>query len=743
EDEIAFGYEETVDPLSVEEIVDPLSLEEIINTSTVEGMLTSSSVTAQSSKKDPQIQASPLYNVQGLDTEEGIFTLDPVDNAEGGIEVKLQPSDAEDHYIDETENWSWVLPGITHETVPMLQNKPNKEAPSFDIRTVNESLFKKCISLENSDVKLEEAFGNKNGFSVSQKKASLGKLTDKLGDDGDNHGYDDNNSDDNNDDDDKDDNDDVRLAELPWWNKMRKNKDLKPQKMYKDMILEAIASSTNSKGVSWISICKYICETFAIGCVIEDLFASHTRTVIKKLLSAGDIIKIRSKYKLASTLSEADKDANKSKEKYTETHFTERENYENKADENYKQVSTDMVHSKEREIYKEEEEKIFDEDNYVECPIEGCWLIVFGKHIEVHLRDHESSNLKISRSQCEKRFICTECGYKCKSFREIANHIFSHFNEKAKEHKDRVCNKCGYKTNILNNFKTHQCNLKIMEGVSSDDMLSKENPVNTELETTKKNDETAKKESCQNIQLGNPKKIIDIDKPPDESHYSPSDSDMECNASDDDMEYNPPDDSEYSVSDSDMEDSDSEIKNIKVGCRKNRVKVKVADQETSMQLHLCDDCGKTYYNKSSLRAHKRLHLETKINCSKCNYVAPTNRHLIEHTKRIHMERVKVMCKKCNKTYMSKASLYAHVRVSHSSLIKNVNTFPCDTCDKVFSTKHRLNTHMLIHTGVKPFACELCKFSTVQKHNLTVHMRSHERGTIKSETTVITYDEKGR
>ena len=57
-------------------------------------------------------------------------------------------------------------------------------------------------------------------------------------------------------------------------------------------------------------------------------------------------------------------------------------------------------------------------------------------------------------------------------------------------------------------------------------------------------------------------------------------------------------------------------------------------------------------------------------------------------------------------------------------------YPCDKCDKQFSHKSGLSTHLLVHDDIKRLHCPQCPFSTKYKNHLATHMRIHRGDVLK-------------
>ncbi|CAI9541632.1 unnamed protein product, partial [Staurois parvus] len=135
----------------------------------------------------------------------------------------------------------------------------------------------------------------------------------------------------------------------------------------------------------------------------------------------------------------------------------------------------------------------------------------------------------------------------------------------------------------------------------------------------------------------------------------------------------------------------------------------------------CTLCEKSYNQRSKLVEHHRTHTgEKPFQCSVCGKGFTKRSHLKEHL-RIHNGDKPYKCDQCDKTFHYPSNLVEHQR-THSG----DRPFQCTECDKSFIKMSKLIVHLRVHTGERPYKCPECGKSFSQQSNLVGHQRTHTR-----------------
>uniref|UniRef100_A0A8C9A7J6 Zinc finger protein 366 n=1 Tax=Prolemur simus TaxID=1328070 RepID=A0A8C9A7J6_PROSS len=77
------------------------------------------------------------------------------------------------------------------------------------------------------------------------------------------------------------------------------------------------------------------------------------------------------------------------------------------------------------------------------------------------------------------------------------------------------------------------------------------------------------------------------------------------------------------------------------------------------------------------------------------------------------------CPTCEKSYTSKYNLVTHI-LGHSG----IKPHACTRCGKLFKQLSHLHTHMLTHQGTRPHKCQVCHKAFTQTSHLKRHMMQH-------------------
>ena len=195
--------------------------------------------------------------------------------------------------------------------------------------------------------------------------------------------------------------------------------------------------------------------------------------------------------------------------------------------------------------------------------------------------------------------------------------------------------------------------------------------------------------------------------------------------------------------------------------------------EKQCQRFLCKICNlyRTVLMEN-LRQHIELHVNDKLNCRICSFIAHSEHSLRQHLKEVHQNvsgnvicEICGSCVSCYKSHVSKAHGIAAYKCSHcpKAFIKDNelkehmlyehkgSVFQCDKCNEIFFLKSSLEKHLPkcgenlrfckycnkffskrvllahvkgVHAKQRTHKCNICSFSAASKQQLKAHMNAH-------------------
>lgn len=137
---------------------------------------------------------------------------------------------------------------------------------------------------------------------------------------------------------------------------------------------------------------------------------------------------------------------------------------------------------------------------------------------------------------------------------------------------------------------------------------------------------------------------------------------------------------------------------------------------------VCETCGAGFMTHQRLIQHKEIHLPGGYPCNKCDKVYTTNSNLKYHIEKAHEGTTKMRMLRCPHCPERFAEHFR--KLKHLKEIHGITfTFNCDVCQSVFPSRRALTMHTnKFHT--EKTQCEVCKKSFSCVTTLKKHMVSH-------------------
>lgn len=137
---------------------------------------------------------------------------------------------------------------------------------------------------------------------------------------------------------------------------------------------------------------------------------------------------------------------------------------------------------------------------------------------------------------------------------------------------------------------------------------------------------------------------------------------------------------------------------------------------------VCEQCGSGFVTSMRLKSHVVTHETGSFPCNACDKVFSSKDAMKAHYEYVHMKVKKHSCPQCSETFL----LYYH-KLKHITTVHGVNLekFMCNFCPKVFTARGHLGRHVReLHLKERRHVCDVCEAKFYGKSGLTKHMVIH-------------------
>lgn len=159
---------------------------------------------------------------------------------------------------------------------------------------------------------------------------------------------------------------------------------------------------------------------------------------------------------------------------------------------------------------------------------------------------------------------------------------------------------------------------------------------------------------------------------------------------------------------------------LKLGHRRSQNVTETSNEFEIMGIISCGHCLKKFNDEESCRLHQLIFHVTVLKCPIENRLFKGNQAFTIHLKNNHPElfgdEVKFLCSVCKAEFETLFDKLRHMKIC------DMKKYACNHCDKKFSHKCYLTSHMRQVSGQSSVVCEICEKVCRDKGDYEIHKR---------------------